>query len=147
MKDIPWGPKKAWVQDISLRSRKNQWTKNIEPYAVITITHEDTFDETQLIQSTKKTHKKITLMCFQEILYKRLVVGDRFSFSGFISFGYGNTFLVVTKIKDDLGFYIEHEESVYFANYSPDIRPVVENFTAVLAKAEGSLRIVNTNKE
>ena len=121
MKEIKWNVKRVWITDLSCRTRKNQWTKNMEEYAVVSIEFKDMFDEATLALTQRLSHKKITLMVFREEIYKRLIVGDRFSFGGFLSFGYGNTFLVVKKAFDDLGFDIESEESMYFANFSPKV--------------------------
>ena len=121
MKEIKWNVKRVWLAEMSKRTRKNQWTKNIDEYAVVAIRFFDDYDGNTLAPEVEKRHKKITLMVFKEEIYKRLIVGDRFSFGGFISFGYGNTFLVVKKAFDDLGFDIESEESMYFANYSPKV--------------------------
>ena len=90
----------------------------MEEYAVISITFNDIFDGDTLTYVNRKAEKKITLMCFREELYKRVVIGDCFSFKGFVSFGYGNTFLVVKRIYDQLGFPVNEEQSLYF-NYSP----------------------------
>lgn len=118
---ISWKVRNVWIESLDRRVRKNAWTKNMEEYAVIHVAFEDCFDEKKLMENFKKKHKSITLMCFLPNIYERLVVGDRFSFEGFISLGYGNTFLVVLSARDDLQFFVNHEDSVYFANYSPKI--------------------------
>ena len=93
----------------------------MEEYAVFSVTFNDIFDGGTLTYVNHKAEKKITLMCFKEELYKRVVIGECFSFKGFVSFGYGNTFLVVKRIYDQLDFPIDEEQSLYFANYSPKV--------------------------
>lgn len=103
MKKIKWTAKKVVIQSIQIRSRTNDWTKKIEDYAVIGIHLQDSFDSQRFRPGVKPVQKKLTLMCFLEDIWKRLVEGKKFSFRGFVSFGYGNTFLVVEDAFSSLG--------------------------------------------
>lgn len=117
-----WSCKKVYLGDISIRKRRNFQTKTEEEYAVLKVTVSDSFDTFQLARGSKKTPKVYTLMCFREEIYKRLIAEYRFSFKGFVSLSYGNTYIVVTKAYDELGFDVEQEGSICFDDYSPTKR-------------------------
>lgn len=112
-KNIQWFCKKMYLTDLSIRKRRNPYTKNEEEYAVFKVCHEDTFDTFHLARGTKKYFKTYTLMCFREEIYTRVVVGDRFSFKGFASLSYGGTYLVAEKAYDELGYSVETKSSLY----------------------------------
>lgn len=102
-----------YLNDLSIRKRRNPYTKHEEEYAVFKVCHEDMFDTFHLARGTNKYFKIYTLMCFREEIYTRVVVGDRFSFKGTIHMSYGNTYIKVKKAYDELDFDIETKDSLY----------------------------------
>lgn len=113
---IKWTLKKAQIDAIDIRKKKNPYTGNEEFYAVIKVILIDKFDTFKMAHTSHVRHKGITLMCFREPIFKCLVESEMFSFSGFVSFGYGNTYLVVRKAFDELGFDVETPDSRFYRN-------------------------------
>jgi len=119
---INWSLKKAEILNISIRKRckflRHNDDEGSDFYAVVSLRNRH-----------RGVMKQITLMCFKNELWMEL---DRrtgypedapfiFSFCGFVSFGYGNTFLNIEEIYDVLGLPIiqkdkenmEEEEEEY----------------------------------
>lgn len=101
IKRISWMMNDAEIKGVSRRKRRNELENETE-YAVFQVVHSDNFGTFSLIKSKRK-EKKITLMCFKEHIFENVMEGETYSLSGFISFGYGNTFLVVDDAKDFTG--------------------------------------------
>lgn len=85
------------IAEIQVRARKDK-EGNMTEYAVLSGFHFDRFSEFTL---REKLHgkpvpgKKITFMCFYRPLWDIIEPNHEYMLTGFVSFGYGNTFLVV----------------------------------------------------
>lgn len=101
VKKISWTMQDAEIKWVSRRKRKDEMGNETE-YAVFQVVHNDSFGTFSLIK-VKGKPKNITLMCFKEHIFENVVEGETYSLSGFISFGYGNTFLVIDEAKDITG--------------------------------------------
>ena len=102
---------------ISLRTKKNE-LKNSEEYAVLKVGISDAFDG-HAFSFKKPKRKEVSLVCFDEKIFRRLVEGDIFRFSGMIHLEYGSTYFRVDRVADSLGFLITSEDSIYFGNFEP----------------------------
>jgi hypothetical protein len=93
------------IEEIQKRNRINKDGLPAE-YAVFSVFHFDRFDECSLLKRahvSKSPGKKITIMCFLPGLYNQVERGKTYMFKGFVSFGYGNTFLVTEEIITQAG--------------------------------------------
>ena len=100
------------IEEIQVRTRKLDEFSSKE-YAVLSVFYFDRFDGMSLRRLLGKkppAGKKITLMIFNPPLYKLLSVGSSYMFRGFVSFGYGNTFLVCEEAITSHGEVISPED-------------------------------------
>lgn len=102
---------------ISLRTKKNE-LKNPEEYAVLRVGLQDMFDG-HALSFKKPKRKEISLVCFDENVFRRLVEGNLFSFRGSIHLEYGATYFRVERAYDELGFAVDDAHSIYFNNLLP----------------------------
>ena len=119
MGEMKWTLKLVTIKDIVIRKKKNPYTKNEEEYAVVKVLLEDRFDTFKMAHTRYRQERPICLMCFRPQIFKRLVVGDVFSFGGKTNFPPGNTYHQIKHAFDSLGLDIESEQSAYFAFPSP----------------------------
>lgn len=121
--EIPWGPIKVVVMDVSFRKRINIRENQEEEYAVIHVLNIKQMDE--ISEEHKKNKKKrvkfLCLMCFKPEIYRNLVANQIFSFKGFISFGLGSTFFCISDARDALGIPVTSSESISFCPPDDDI--------------------------
>lgn len=92
--------RECFLLDLQLRKRRGSDGEESE-YAVLKIGSFDLLDN--FLLNPRLSKKAITLMCFEEGIYYHLEPEKRYSFKGFISFGYGNTYLCIKDAKDSLG--------------------------------------------
>jgi hypothetical protein len=79
------------IKDVQIRQKEDG-----TQYAVLRISAKDDFDGFRLRKSQKTpATKDITLLCFIPAMFESFQVVTRAIFKGFVSFGYGNTFLVL----------------------------------------------------
>ena len=102
---------------VSLRMKKNE-LKNPEEYAVLKVGVSDTFDG-HAFSFKKPKRKEVSLVCFDKNIFRRLVEGDVFRFSGTIHLEYGSTYFRVDRVADSLGFLVTEKDSIYFGNFEP----------------------------
>jgi len=95
---ITWKGRKGELKAVSVREAHS--TKDGKEYAVLTVV------------ASRRGGKNITMMCFIPAIYNVLSLNDTYSYSGFVSFGYGNTFLVVEEVRDFLGYDVLSENSI-----------------------------------
>jgi len=69
-------------------------------YAIISIDYPDRFDAIALKKNPTHKSKHISLICFLQNMYEMLEADKEYLFSGFVSFGYGSTFLVLEDFID-----------------------------------------------
>lgn len=85
------------IAEIQIRARKDR-DGNMSEYAVLSGYHFDRFSEFSLrekLNGKPVPGKKITFMCFYRPLWQIIELNHQYMLKGFVSFGYGNTFLVV----------------------------------------------------
>jgi len=75
--------------------QQERCTDNEVDYAVFKCEFPDKFDAIALRKNDKHKVKIISLICFIPSLFSEIEENETYIFTGFISFGYGSTFLVV----------------------------------------------------
>ena len=112
MNKIKWQMDKVHVIDCTLRMKRTISDDFPQMYAVIKVSFSDSWDTYSFTRIHKRYKTKyLTLMCFEESLFqeimgiiKRCFEQDGFaptmSFEGFVSFGYGNTYLVIEEMRE-----------------------------------------------
>jgi hypothetical protein len=95
---IKWSIKNCYVLSLERRIRIDR--RNIEEeYAVIKVGTLSDFDDiTENFIPSRIKVKFVTLMCFDEQVFARIRVGESYSFSGKVGFGYGSTFFTIEKV-------------------------------------------------
>lgn len=88
---------------VELKEVQERMKEDGDSYAVLRIEPKDTFNTFALKNKAKAKKKQITLLCFIPSLYEELKIEERLKFEGFVSFGYGNTFLVVERVINEQG--------------------------------------------
>lgn len=111
--------KKCYLLEIQLRTKRDSDGGESE-YAVLKVGTLDLLDEFQSTGSASR--KVITLMCFEPSIYFKLQDGDWYRMKGFVSFGYGNTYLCITEAFDSL--YRDVEEVFEEDKITPFDEPV-----------------------
>lgn len=112
--EIPWGPIKVLVINTSIRNRVDIHEK-VEEYCVIHVVNVNELEEIEEeIKRKRKRRKFLCLMCFLPRIYEKIELKRIYSFCGFLSFGFGSTYLCATKCRDALGIPIQSDESVFF---------------------------------
>lgn len=101
MKDeIKWYTSLMEIKDISKRERIAKDDEIVE-YAVVKIVTVDSFDTFRPWQHIRRLKRKeVTLMCFSKRIYDNLKIGAYYRFDGTLSFGWGNTYLVIKEAAD-----------------------------------------------
>lgn len=108
MKRIEWKVKNVEVLSKSVRVKKDIDTGGPVEYCVLGI---------KLSRYGSKNDRKVkppAIMCFENDLYKRIEEEEVYSFEGFVSFGMGNTFFVVQKVKDELDNAVNDKKSIFY---------------------------------
>lgn len=114
--DMKWQLKKIVCINLSIRTRVDIQTNKEEEYAVIQVIPEREVD--LIVDETRKKHRRkkfLSLMCFIPGIYTKIQRGNIYSFSGFVSWGYGCTYFCVKECFDLLGIPIQSESSEFFA--------------------------------
>lgn len=94
---------KCLLEDVSLRKRRNE-LGIMKEYAVLKGSVLDNFDDFGLTRKYYgKRTKSAVFMCFQHRIYGYLLIGETYSFEGFVSLALGNTYLVVEEAFDQEG--------------------------------------------
>lgn len=92
-----------------IRTKVNLRNGIDDRYAVLSVSIRDNLDVIKNTFVDKVKKKFITLMVFDEFLCVTLAENCKYSFTGFVSFGYGNTYLVVEKAYNEWGEIIRNE--------------------------------------
>jgi len=117
---VSFSIKKTTLLYKDIRSKVNLRAGIDDEYAVLTVGsgREKIVDIT--CRQTKHKRNFVTLMCFNERLFKTLVCNEVYSLTGCVSFGFGNTYLVVEEAFNQLGEKIYlGEDEVYFPGEVP----------------------------
>ena len=83
------------VIDVQVRTKKDD-----SQYAVISIEFPDRFDAISLRKNPKHKKKHISMLCFTPHAFPSIIPENEYIFKGFVSFGYGSTFLVIEDFYD-----------------------------------------------
>lgn len=109
---IKWEGNRLEIMDISIRRRRKD-DNSYEEYAVLKVPLMDSFDALTHNEFPKrKRFQDIALMCFDVNLYGHFVIGEIYSFEGFLSFRYGSTYLVIERAVDIIGKVVGNGESL-----------------------------------
>lgn len=112
MTKFRWSVKKIIVQEVLIRERFDCETLERSKYAVCKCSFSERGnDPADSEPKQRKRKKEISIMCFLQQIWTRLIPGERYSLRGEITFGYGNTYLCILEAFDSLGIDVESEDS------------------------------------
>ena len=117
---VSFSVRKITLVNKDIRSKINLRNGVDDEYAVLSVGKGRDNVEPISFRSEKNKRKFITLMCFDERLFKTLVCNEVYSFTGSVSFGFGNTYLVVEEAFNQIGekIYLGEDED-YFPGEVP----------------------------
>ena len=97
--EFKWRNKKCRIKSINYRTRITDSGEE-QPYLSMKVESMDDFDSVTFSKiKAKRKRKDINVMCFRSNLFESFSEGEIYDLSGFISFGYGNTYLVIKTVK------------------------------------------------
>lgn len=113
-KKVKWSLHCVCIKHKDIRQKPNLRNGIDDKYAVLSVGVDDYYSDkkAQFVRNSKS--KNVTLMLFDERLFSTVAEGWVRSFAGFVSFGYGNTFLVIEKVFDAAGVPLGGEEPDFF---------------------------------